>query len=83
MIPHDTAVIELAKANAEVDKWERRVADQRERIRIFAFYERIGRDLAEQILVTFESALERSRARRDRLLGVEVIARVAMPQGKP
>ena len=74
MIPQDMEKSELTKAETDIAEWERRVAYQRERLRVFAFYPRIDRELAGQILVTLEAALMLAYARRDRLLGVELLS---------
>ena len=61
------AAPELAKAETEVIRWVIRVGQQRKRLCRCPFYP-IDRELAEQILATFETALTAAYRRRDRLL---------------
>ena len=68
MISQHIAALELAKAVADIVKLHQRVTMQRKRVRTVAFYAAIDRNLAEQILETFEAALASAYARRDRLL---------------
>ncbi|WP_175946724.1 hypothetical protein [Caballeronia sp. BCC1704] len=68
MIPEEMATRELAKAEAEIAKWDAWVRQQRDRVGGFPFYSPIDRDLAEQILATFEAALADAYRRRNRLL---------------
>lgn len=81
MIPEEMATRELAEAEAEIVKWELRVARQRERLR-FGSYGRIDRDLAEQILATFELALADAYRRRNRLLEQDAIKGDAPQQNR-
>lgn len=65
MIPQEMANRELAKAEAEIAKWELRVMQQRERIRALPYFGTIDREPAERILAIFEAALTRTNGGTD------------------
>ena len=83
MIPQKMAALELAKVEADISKWEQRVAIQHKRLCTVAFYGLVDRDLAEQILATFKAALASAYVRRDRLLDHEAITFIAPQQNSP
>jgi len=68
MIPREMAAIELAKVEAEIVKWEFRVARQRMHIRTYPLYGGIDLELSKQILEVLEAALRIAYVQRNRLL---------------
>ncbi|WP_250537067.1 hypothetical protein [Caballeronia sp. AZ10_KS36] len=68
MIPDEIATRELAKAEAEIAKWEHRVLRQRNHILTYPLFGGIDLELSKQILATYEAALADAYRRRNRLL---------------
>lgn len=67
-IREEIASRELAKAEAEIAKWEHRVLRQRNHMLTYPFFGGIDLELSKQFLATFEAALADAYKRRDRLL---------------
>jgi hypothetical protein len=82
MIPDELATRELAKAEEEIAKWERRVARQRNHILTYPLFGGIDLELSKQILETFELALADAYRRRNQLLGPDAFTPAA-PRDRP
>lgn len=80
MIPEEMANRELANAEAEIAKWERRVARQRNHIATYPLFGGIDLELSKEILATFEAALADAYRRRNRLLASDAFIRRDAPQ---
>jgi hypothetical protein len=74
MIAQELAVLRLAKVEAEVDAWERRIVRQRHRIQT-SQTSGIDLELSKQILQTFEAGLHAAQQRRNRMLGSDAFGR--------